>query len=214
MRRSKKTKEIEGARRYIRKDIELDHIIVLDASTIKYLKNKLEKAWIDCIRCINYGNGKIKTYRISPSGCREWFEAADARIVVRLIKQRLAEINRISAEMPTKPLSRLYNDGHLRTHPVVKIRKQPAQVPRVIQVQRAVKHKQRTKAIRLSRNNLTKQTIPERDELLELELELKERVPHHKGHGEGWISTRRRYWKSINNNWKQHSRRRKQWNIE
>ncbi len=37
------------------------------------------------------------------------------------------------------------------------------------------------------------------------------RTPHKKGYGATWTPTRARYWCTVNNNWKQHGKLRKQW---
>lgn len=42
-------------------------------------------------------------------------------------------------------------------------------------------------------------------------LETKVRIPHRKGWYNEWQPTRKRYWRPVNNNWKQHSKHRKQW---
>ncbi len=81
----------------------------------------------------------------------------------------------------------------------------------MIYVQRAVKWKQQKVATQRAKKSPQPYTLPEHDELFELELSFKNRVPHRNGFGADWTPTRHRYWRPTNNNWKQHGRKQKQW---
>ena len=201
MSRRKETEPIREARLYIRTYV-YDTDDTFDATSIHWHELRLERVRADCIRAVNYGNGKISALRTGPTGRYERFDAADARLVLKFLRQRLTNVKRIIAETPTQPLRPLHDEDtdyswsekYARHHCREGLCKQ-----------REVKRQQRIKAQNSPQSKRRAPTIPEYDELLELELLFKDRVPHRNGWGREYRPTRATWHRHDDNrSWKNH----------